>query len=56
MEEGSFFCDDIRFSPSKIHIVKVTTKNLVAIKPLLSKDKVKLVNRGGKRILPIAYG
>jgi len=42
MEEGSFFCDDIRFSPSKIHIVKVSTKNLVAIKPLLSKDKVKL--------------
>ena len=56
MEEGSFFCDDIRFSPSKIHIVKVSTKNLVAIKPLLSKDKVKLVNRGGKNSADVDFG
>lgn len=56
MEEGSFFCDDGAFSPSKIHIVKISTKNLVAIKPLLTKDKVKLVNRGGKNSADVNFG
>ena len=56
MQEGAFFCDDAPVSSSKIHTVKVSTANFVAIKPLLNKDKAKEVTRGGKKSADVDFG
>ena len=56
MQEGAFFCDDTPVSSSKIHTVKVSTANFVAIKPLLNKDKAKEVTRGGKKSADVDFG
>ena len=56
MQEGAFFCDDTPVSSSKIHTVKVSTANFVAIKPLLNKDKAKEVSRGGKKSADVDFG
>lgn len=56
MQEGAFFADDVKFSPSKVHIVKVSTSNFVAIRPLLNKDKAKVVISGGKKSVVVDFG
>jgi len=57
MQEGAFFCDDSPVSPSKIHIVKVSTANFVAIGPLLKNDdKAKVVTKSGKKFVDVDFG
>ena len=57
MQEGAFFADDTKFSPSKMHIVKVSTKNFLAIGTLLKNDdKAKFVTSGGKKSSVVDFG